>query len=86
MSKSYRKRKRKQKRKYRDKRGMNRHHLINKCMGGSNSVQNLLRIYVYKHQIWHHLFHNMDIDQAIGLLKRVKRAKANQGGSHESMG
>ena len=82
MSKKYRRKKRKMKRKYQDKRGMNRHHMLNRCMGGKDDVSNLLRIYIYKHQIWHQLFKNMDLDQAIAFLKRVKRAKANQGGSN----
>ena len=71
---------RKFKKKFKDKRGMNRHHIVNKCFGGTSDVQNLLRIYIYKHQIWHQLFHNMSIYQAIEFLKRVKRAKENQTG------
>jgi hypothetical protein len=57
---------------------MNLHHIVNKCNGGKDSMQNLLRIYVYKHREWHAMFMNRDIDQAIALLKRVKRAKENQ--------
>jgi len=78
MSKKYRKFKRKLKRKDRIKRGLNRHHLCAKSLGGSNSVNNLLRIYVYRHQEWHRLFGLRNLDQVIELLKRVKRAKANQ--------
>jgi len=80
MSRSSRRKKRKFKRKHNSKtpRGMNLHHLKNKMYGGANSVQNLLRIYVYKHREWHAMFKNMDLDQAIVFLKRVKRAKENQ--------
>ena len=72
------KRRRKRKRKNWLRRGTNLHHLRNSCMGGKDEVQNLLRIYIYKHEIWHKLFHNMDLTQTIEFLKRVRRAKANQ--------
>jgi len=78
MSKKSRNKKRRIKRKYRDRRGMNRHHLVNKCRGGGGDINNLLRIYIYKHQVWHELFKNMDIGEASEFLKRVSRAKKNQ--------
>ncbi|RLA70037.1 MAG: hypothetical protein DRG30_09610 [Epsilonproteobacteria bacterium] len=80
MSKKHRRKLRKIKRKYRDRRGLNRHHLTPKSVGGSNAVQNLLRIYIYKHQEWHRIFKLLTLEQVIELLKRVKRAKDNQSG------
>ena len=74
------KKRRKKKRKNWIRRGTNFHHLRNVCMGGNDDVQNLLRIYIEKHEIWHKLFRNMDLNQTIEFLKRVRRAKANQRG------
>ena len=57
---------------------MNRHHLINKCNGGQATVQNLLWIYRERHEVWHALFANLNLDEVIELLIRVKRAKESQ--------
>jgi len=59
-------------------RKMNRHHLVNKCNGGTMSINNILWIYINRHHEWHTLFHNLDLEQVIELLIRVKRAKDNQ--------
>ena len=85
MSKKHRNKIRKLKRKHRDRRGINRHHIINKCNNGSGAIQNLLKIYIYKHQIWHDLFHHMTLLEASEFLKRVDRAKRNQGGNYENL-
>jgi hypothetical protein len=65
-------------RKQRSCKKMNRHHLINKCQGGTWDLHNILWIYINKHQVWHSLFKNLDLDQVIALLQRVKLAKENQ--------
>ena len=57
---------------------MNRHHLTNKCMGGKGNIENILWIYINRHEVWHTLFKNLDLDQVIALLIRVKSAKENQ--------
>lgn len=57
---------------------MNRHHLTNKCMGGGGNIENILWIYINRHEVWHSLFKNLDLDQVIALLIRVKSAKDNQ--------
>lgn len=56
----------------------NRHHLVNKCKGGSSSKRNLLIIDIFRHRAWHELFQNLNLDEVIELLIRVKRAKENQ--------
>jgi hypothetical protein len=63
-------------------RTMNRHHLVNKCNGGTMSIHNILWIYINRHHVWHELFHNLDLDQVIALLIRVKSAKENQQFNH----
>ena len=63
---------------HRDRRGQNRHHIVNQCRGGNETLQNLLRIDIEKHKSWHDIFDNLNIDEVIALLKRVKKAKANQ--------
>jgi len=60
------------------KRGLSWHHIENSVNGGEENVQNLLRIYIHRHQEWHNMFKNRNIDEAISFLKRVKRAKENQ--------
>jgi hypothetical protein len=57
------------------KRRFNRHHIVNKCRGGSMSSSNLLRIDVEKHRCWHELFKNMDFLQVARLLARCYAMK-----------
>ena len=66
------------KRKFKFRKKMNRHHLVNKCNEGDSSIKNILWIYIERHSMWHTLFHNLDLDQVIALLIRVKSAKDNQ--------
>ena len=61
---------------------MNRHHLVNKCHGGGSDMHNILWIYITKHKTWHELFFNLNLDQIIELLIRVKSAKENQTINH----
>ncbi len=70
MSKQFRKRNRP---------GRNLHHLVNKRYGGADTRQNLLLIDIERHQAWHKLFGNMNAKEALRLLARVVRAKANHG-------
>ena len=58
--------------------GRDRHHLKNKCDGGSNSKNNLLLIHTDRHKNWHKVFNNADLDTVIRLLLRLRRAKKNQ--------
>lgn len=55
-----------------------KHHLINKSRGGGNQPWNILMLEIEKHQAWHKLFGNLNLDEAIDLLQRIKRAKAQQ--------
>lgn len=63
---------------YRGKEKRNRHHLLNKINGGLSTKQNLLWIKIERHRCWHLLFDNLNIEEVIQLLIRVKRAKENQ--------
>jgi len=56
----------------------NKHHLKNKCMGGSNELWNILFLDEARHRCWHLLFKNLDLEQIIELLIRVKRIKDSQ--------
>ena len=58
--------------------GRDRHHLKNKCDGGSNSKRNLLLIHTDRHKNWHSVFGNADLDTVIRLLIRLRRAKQKQ--------
>lgn len=55
-----------------------RHHLINKCRGGTRDVWNLLQLWGERHKAWHELFLNMDLDEIITALQRVRRLKMRQ--------
>ena len=41
------------------------HHLVNRCKGGSNDVNNLVRMSRKEHEAWHILFGNDDIKDAL---------------------
>ena len=53
----------------------NRHHLIPRSRGGGNDRRNLLLIKIDRHETWHRLFGNLTLNEVIGLLIRLKRAK-----------
>lgn len=63
-----------------DKRFRDKHHLFKaRSKGGKRSRSNLLLIWREKHEAFHRLFGEAaSIDDAINLLKRVKRAKRTQ--------
>ena len=58
---------------------LTRHHLTNRCMGGTNHPCNLVRVWWNKHQAWHTLFKNLSLEEAIALLIRLKQFKDQQG-------
>jgi hypothetical protein len=58
--------------------GRNRHHLKQKHRGGRSSKNNLLLIHIEKHEAYHRLFHDLNLDEVIALLKRLRRAKRKQ--------
>ena len=64
-------------------RGRNYHHLTNKCYGGKDTTDNLILIHIERHRYWHKVFKNMNLDQAIALLKRLKRIKEAQNGDRK---
>jgi len=57
------------------KKRLTKHHLVNRCMGGGNELSNLLALDEKRHQAWHLLFHNLNLDEVISLLQRLKKAK-----------
>lgn len=56
----------------------NRHHLQPKSRNGDTSINNLLLIDIVRHQYWHKIFKNLDLNEVIELLIRVREAKAKQ--------
>jgi hypothetical protein len=49
----------------------NRHHIKNKCRGGTWAPQNILIMDIQRHNAWHFLFRNMSFEEVIELLKRT---------------
>ena len=68
-------RKRKRRNKKRRRHYLTRHHLIPRSRGGKDNRRNILMLEARKHEVWHILFGNLTIDEAIELLIRVKKAK-----------
>lgn len=58
--------------------GRNRHHLVPKSRGGSNSLANILLLDIDRHMYWHKLFNLMTLEEVLELLQRVARMKARQ--------
>jgi hypothetical protein len=57
-------------------RGQNRHHLLNRCQGGSMANENLVWLKIEEHhQNWHQLFNNSDPEHVILLLDRLMTMK-----------
>ena len=61
--------------KHKHLKGRNRHHIINRCRGGADLPNNQLLIKIERHEAWHKLFKNLDLDEVIKLLLRVRRMK-----------
>jgi len=60
---------------YQKRKHMTKHHLVNKCEKGTDTPDNILRLYAEKHEVWHLLFGNRNLSGAIALLKRVQSIK-----------
>ncbi len=59
----------------RDYTARNRHHLTPRSRGGNESEENLFLLKLDRHFYWHKLFGNKTLEEVIGLLQRVHRAK-----------
>lgn len=55
----------------------NQHHLRPRSRKGSCSKCNLLTIDIARHEAWHKVFGNMTLNEVIGLLIRLSRAKGH---------
>lgn len=53
----------------------NRHHMRNKCRGGSCKPENILMLDERRHAAWHLLFKNMDFSEVAHLLMRCHYMK-----------
>ena len=70
---------RRQRRRERDRRPhCDHHHLETRANGGGNDRSNLLTIKIEKHKAWHKLFGDLNIDDVIDVLERLKKMKARQ--------
>ena len=62
------------------KRILVRHHILNRCRGGSGATYNLLLIEEKKEKAFHLIFGHKTLEEAAYLLLRLARAKKNQKG------
>jgi hypothetical protein len=53
----------------------NRHHLLNKCRGGTRMDENMVWMYIEKHNLFHKIFHNDDPEYIIMALDRLMDMK-----------
>jgi len=53
------------------KRIRSRHHIKNRCDGGTFTPENIISLTITHHQIWHQLFHNMTFLEVAELLLRA---------------
>ena len=72
------KRKNKSKGKWPKIKGQNRHHWLNKCNGGTWTVDNISYLHIDRHDWWHKIFKNLNLDEVIELLIRIRRIKSQQ--------
>lgn len=56
----------------------NRHHIFNKCRGGTKAQSNMLRMDIERHNAWHFLFHNLSKREVAALLNRTCDMKGQQ--------
>lgn len=56
----------------------NRHHIKNKCRGGTWAPENILVMDTLRHAAWHLLFQNMSFREVAALLLRVCEMKHEQ--------
>ena len=57
---------------------MVKHHIVNRCRGGSNTPDNLLLFDENRERAWHFLFGNKDFLEVSELLIRTLRIKNRQ--------
>jgi hypothetical protein len=72
------KHKNKKRRRFGANREITDHHVVNKCRGGQTVPENILHMTREHHCAWHSLFLNMDLDEVIEYLNRVKVLLANK--------
>lgn len=58
--------------------GRNRHHLIPRSRGGTNSDRNMLLMDIEKHELWHQLWGTRTIEEILALLSRMATMKKHQ--------
>ena len=61
----------------------NEHHLLNKSRGGLRTSTNLITLDTEHHLAWHFLFGNMDIDEVVALLLRIKNCNKKRRNKNE---
>lgn len=54
---------------------MTRHHIKNKSRGGSSIASNLIILTEVHHRSWHSLFQDMNLDEVIAVLTRIRDKK-----------
>ena len=57
---------------------LQKHHLLNKCRGGTYAPTNILMLAPQRHAEWHRLFRNSDPEYIIAVLRRMCRMKGYQ--------
>ena len=48
-----------------------KHHVVNKVNHGTNNPENIIKLTIERHRIWHKLFHNLSFLEAAELLIRA---------------
>lgn len=56
----------------------NRHHIKNKCRGGTWATENILIMDTRRHAAWHFLFQNMSFREVAALLLRTSEMKHSE--------
>ena len=59
---------------------MIKHHIVNRCMGGHSTPDNLLCFDSEREKAWHFLFGNKSFDEVAKLLSRVSQIKKHYHG------
>jgi hypothetical protein len=54
---------------------LTKHHILPRSRGGVLNPGNILFLKREKHDVWHKLFKDMTIEEAISLLQRTQRMK-----------
>jgi 16S rRNA U516 pseudouridylate synthase RsuA-like enzyme len=56
----------------------NRHHMLNKCNGGTWDTENILWLDIERHEWWHKIFRNLSHREVIELLIRTYKMKHHE--------